>query len=87
MALFAAMTLVGIMNGQVPFAHLINATFGTHVHHFRLGACQRCAGDHPDDGGDGVAGLGREQRFVMRHLVGQEPIILFMATIGLGLFP
>ena len=27
MALFAAMTLVGIMKGQVPFAHLINATF------------------------------------------------------------
>jgi len=25
MALFAAMTLVGIQNGQVPFAHLINA--------------------------------------------------------------
>jgi branched-chain amino acid transport system permease protein len=24
------------------------------------------------------------QRFVMRHLVGQEPIILFMATIGLA---
>ena len=34
MALFAAMTLVGIMQGQVPFAHLINAMFGTHVHHF-----------------------------------------------------
>ena len=26
------------------------------------------------------------QRFVMRHLVGQEPIILFMATIGLAYF-
>ena len=34
MALFAALTLVGIMNGQVPFAHLINAIFGTHIHHF-----------------------------------------------------
>ena len=34
MALFAAMTLVGIQNGQVPFAHLINATFGTNIHHF-----------------------------------------------------
>jgi len=34
MALFAALTLVGIMEGQVPFAHLINAIFGTEVHHF-----------------------------------------------------
>lgn len=84
MALFAAMTLVGIMNGQVPFAHLINAIFGTHVHHF----------------GWNVPALlailltmavmvllaWAVQRFVMRHLVGQEPIILFMATIGLAYF-
>ena len=28
MALFAALTLVGLQNGQVPFAHLINAIFG-----------------------------------------------------------
>ena len=34
MALFAAMTLVGIQEGRVPFAHLINAIFGTHVHDF-----------------------------------------------------
>ena len=34
MALFAAMTLYGIMNGQVPFAHLINAIFGTEIHYF-----------------------------------------------------
>ncbi|MBT8412076.1 MAG: branched-chain amino acid ABC transporter permease, partial [Octadecabacter sp.] len=34
MALFAALTLVGIMEGQIPFAHLINATFGTELHHF-----------------------------------------------------
>jgi hypothetical protein len=34
MALFSAMTLVGIMEGQVPFSHLINAMLGTHVHHF-----------------------------------------------------
>ncbi len=26
------------------------------------------------------------QRFVLRHLVNQEPIILFMATIGLAYF-
>ena len=29
MALFAALTLVGLQDGQVPFAHLINAVFGT----------------------------------------------------------
>ena len=34
MALFAALTLVGIMEGQIPFAHLINATFGTNLHNF-----------------------------------------------------
>ena len=69
MALFAAMTLVGIMNGQVPFAHLINAILGTHVHYF----------------GWNVPALlaiiltmavmvllaWAVQRFVMRHLVGQ----------------
>src|SRR5210317_2065669 len=33
-ALFAALTLVGIMDGQVPFSHLINAVFGTDLHHF-----------------------------------------------------
>ena len=29
MALFAALTLVGLQTGQVPFSHLINAVFGT----------------------------------------------------------
>ncbi|AAV96521.1 branched-chain amino acid ABC transporter permease [Ruegeria pomeroyi] len=84
MALFAAMTLVGIMNGQVPFSHLINAVFGGHITHF----------------GWNVPGFvailltmavmvllaWAVQQFVMRHLVGQEPIILFMATIGLAYF-
>ena len=84
MALFAALTLVGIMDGQIPFAHLINAIFGTHVHHF---------GWHVPAI---VAILGTAavmvlfawivQRLIFRHLVGQEPIILFMATIGLAYF-
>jgi branched-chain amino acid transport system permease protein len=84
MALFAALTLVGIMDGQVPFAHIINAIFGTEVHHF---------GWHVP----AVAAIIMTmlvmvalawcvQRFVMRHLVNQEPIILFMATIGLAYF-
>ncbi|MEY8829131.1 branched-chain amino acid ABC transporter permease [Sedimentitalea sp. XS_ASV28] len=84
MALFAAMTLVGIMNGQVPFSHLINATFGTDLHYFgwtvpallaiALTVCVM------------VLLAWCVQRFVFRHLVGQEPIILFMATIGLAYF-
>lgn len=84
MALFAAMTLVGIQNGQIPFSHLINAVFGTNIHYF---------------GWDVhsffaiiltvvvmIALAWAVQRFVFRHLVGQEPIILFMATIGLAYF-
>ncbi len=84
MALFAALTLAGIMDGQVPFSHLINAIFGTDVHHF---------------GWNVPAFLAilltmvvmialayAVQRLVFRHLVGQEPIILFMATIGLAYF-
>ena len=84
MALFAAMTLVGIMEGRVPFSHLINAIFGTHIHHF---------------GWEIPAVLGIlftvvvmasfawcVQKYIFRHLVGQEPIILFMATIGLAYF-
>ena len=84
MALFAAMTLVGILKGQVPFAHLINATFGTHVHYFgwnvpALFAIFLTMGVM-------VLLAWAVQHFVMRHLVGQEPIILFMATIGLAYF-
>ncbi|MEQ9692577.1 branched-chain amino acid ABC transporter permease [Shimia sp. SDUM112013] len=84
MALFAAMTLVGIQNGQVPFSHLINAVLGTHIHHF---------GWHIHSFIAILLTVGvmvflawAVQRFVFRHLVGQEPIILFMATIGLAYF-
>jgi len=84
MALFAAMTLVGIMNGQVPFAHLINAIFGTHVHHFGWNVPALLA--ILLTMGVMVLLAWAVQRFVMRHLVGQEPIILFMATIGLAYF-
>ena len=84
MALFAAMTLVGIMNGQVPFAHLINATFGTHVQYFGWNVPALLAIILTM--GVMVLLAWAVQRFVMRHLVGQEPIILFMATIGLAYF-
>jgi len=84
MALFAAMTLVGIMEGQVPFGHLINAALSTDVHHF---------GWHLP----AVVGILLTvgvmilfawvvQKVIFKHLIGQEPIILFMATIGLAYF-
>lgn len=84
MALFAALTLVGLQTGQVPFAHLINAIFGTSVHHW----------------GEGFNTLVAIiltmlimilfawllERIVLRHMVNQAPIILFMTTIGLAYF-
>ena len=84
LALFAAMTLVGIQSGQVPFAHLINAIFGTDLHHFgfRLPAIVAIVLT-------AVVMVGLAilvERYILRHLVNQEPIILFMATIGLAYF-
>jgi len=84
MALFAALTLVGIMDGQVPFSHLINAALGTDIHHF---------GWHVPALIGIILSMGVMvilawivQKVIFRHLVGQEPIILFMATIGLAYF-
>jgi branched-chain amino acid transport system permease protein len=84
MALFAALTLVGIMEGQVPFSHLINSIFGTEIHHFgwhvpALAAIFLTMVLM-------VAFAWAVNHFLMRHLVNQEPIILFMATIGLAYF-
>ncbi|UWP98122.1 branched-chain amino acid ABC transporter permease [Aliiroseovarius crassostreae] len=84
MALFAAMTLVGIQNGQVPFSHLINAIFGTEIHHFpwhvpSIIAIILAAGVMV-----GFAWV--VERYILKHLVGQPDIILFMATIGLAYF-
>ena len=84
LALFAAMTLVGVMDGRVPFSHLINAVLGTQIHHF---------GWHLSAFFGilltmlvmiGLAWL--VQVVIFKHLVNQEPIILFMATIGLAYF-
>jgi branched-chain amino acid transport system permease protein len=84
LALFAALTLVGLQKGQVPFSHLINAVFGTDVHHFgwELPAVVAI-----------VLTLGVMvllaiviEKFILKYLVNQEPIILFMATIGLAYF-
>lgn len=84
MALFAALTLVGIMDGEVPFSHLINSVFGTNIHHFgwhvpALAAILFTMALM-------VALAWAVNHFLMRHLVNQEPIILFMATIGLAFF-
>ena len=84
LALFAALTLVGFQTGQVPFAHLINAVFGTNVHHFgwHLPAIVAILLT-------GLVMIGLAviiERYVLKHLVNQEPIILFMATIGLAYF-
>ena len=84
MALFAALTLVGIMQGQVPFSHLINQIFGTEIHHFgwEVPALLAIALTLLVM----VAFAWAVQKFLFRHLVGQEPILLFMATIGLAYF-
>jgi branched-chain amino acid transport system permease protein len=84
MALFAALTLVGIQDGQVPFSHLINAIFGTDVHHFgwhvpAVLAILLTAAVM-------VLFAWIVERYVLRHLVNQPGIILFMATIGLAYF-
>ena len=84
MALFGALTLVGIMNGQVPFAHLINAIFGTDIHYFGWTVPAFAAILLTMVVMIGLAWL--VNRYVFRHLVNQEPIILFMATIGLAYF-
>ncbi|MEM8979042.1 MAG: branched-chain amino acid ABC transporter permease [Pseudomonadota bacterium] len=82
MALFAALTLVGIMEGQVPFSHLINAIFGTEIHHFGWHVPALLAIVITMAVMVALAWL--VQKYIFRHLVNQEPIILFMATIGLA---
>jgi len=84
MALFAAMTLVGIQKGQVPFAHLINAIFGTQIHYFGWELPALLAILLTVLVMIGFAWA--VNKLVLRHLVNQEPIILFMATIGLAYF-
>ena len=84
MALFAALTLVGIMDGQVPFANLINAIFGTEIHYFGWNVPALLAIFLTMVVMVLLAWL--VNQFVFRHLVNQEPILLFMATIGLAYF-
>jgi len=92
LALFAALTLVGFLDGQLPFAHVINWVFGTEYHNWYA----------PAGGGGSAAPIWfvllsislttavmialawAIVRLVLRPLVNQEGIILFMATIGLA---
>lgn len=84
LALFAALTLVGFQTGQVPFSHLINAIFGTDLHHWGPGVHTALAIFMAM--GVMVALAFLVEKLVLKHLVNQEPIILFMATIGLAYF-
>ncbi len=84
LALFAALTLVGIMDGQVPFRNIINAVFGTSYDKFGwevpvLLAIALTIGLM-------IVLAILVERYVLRRLVNQPEIILFMATIGLAFF-
>ncbi len=84
MALFAALTLVGFQTGQIPFSHLINAVFGTNVHNWGPGVPAVLAIILTIGVMIGFAWL--FERLVLKHMVNQAPIILFMTTIGLAYF-
>jgi len=84
MALFAAQTLVGIQTGLVPFSHIINTVFGTKIHHFGWNVPTFLAILMTI--GVMVVFAIIVEKLVLKHLVNQEPIILFMATIGLAYF-
>lgn len=84
MCLFAALTLVGFQTGQIPFSHLINVIFDTNLHHWSDGMHSFFAIILTIIVLIGFAYV--VERFVLRHMVNQAPIILFMATIGLAYF-
>ena len=73
LALFAALTLVGLMGGQIPFTHLQLSDLALPAWVAIPLTLLVMAG---------LAWL--IERLVLRFLVNQEPIILFMATIGLA---
>ena len=82
LALFAALTLVGFQTGQIPFAHLLEALFGLHASHWGEGMNTVLALFLSLIVMIGLAWL--IVKIVLRPLVNQEGIILFMATIGLA---
>jgi branched-chain amino acid transport system permease protein len=84
MCLFAALTLVGFQSGQIPFSHLINVLFGTNLHHWSSGMHSFIAVVLTIIVMIVFAYI--VEKFVLRKMVNQAPIILFMATIGLAYF-
>jgi branched-chain amino acid transport system permease protein len=81
LALFAALTLVGFQTGQIPFAHLLSL-FGIHATHWGAGFPTVIAILFSLLVMIGLAWL--IVQIVLKPLVNQEGIILFMATIGLA---
>ena len=81
LALFAALTLVGFQTGQIPFAHLLSL-FGLHASHWGAGFPTILALLFSLLVMIGLAWL--IVQIVLKPLVNQEGIILFMATIGLA---
>ena len=81
LALFAALTLVGFQTGQIPFAHLLSV-FGLHATHWGAGFPTVIALLFSLLVMIGLAWL--IVQIVLKPLVNQEGIILFMATIGLA---
>ena len=90
MAIFAAMTMVAILDGQVPFAHLLDWLFGLHFE--RLYDVEAAGGVAPAWlTAAAIVGASLMMillawlvvRLVLKPLVNQPGIILFMATIGL----
>jgi branched-chain amino acid transport system permease protein len=84
MALFAALTLVGLQTGQIPFAHLINSLFSSQIYHWGPGLPLLISIALTIVVMTGLAWL--IERLILRRLVNQDPIMLFMATIGLAYF-
>tara|TARA_X000001036_G_scaffold274019_1_gene254552 strand:- start:261 stop:1226 length:966 start_codon:yes stop_codon:yes gene_type:complete len=81
LALFAALTLVGFQTGQIPFAHLLSL-FGLHATHWGAGFPTLVALLFSLIVMVLLAWL--IVQVVLKPLVNQEGIILFMATIGLA---
>lgn len=73
LALFAGLTLVGLLTGTVPFAHTTNPAFALPPWLAIIATIGVMIG---------LAFL--IERFMLRYLVNQEHIILFMAMVGLA---
>lgn len=73
MALFAGLTLVGLMTGTVPFLHTQNSNLALPGWAAILATIVIM-----------ILLAFLIERFILRHLINQEPIILFMATLGLA---